>query len=212
MSASVHRSSSCCWHKNVGDNGWNSNQRAFSFVFTKVYFEKHCWSATFYAVQISVRNYCENCVLSYYYSSHTERPIDVGIWIKIYMMRQILKRNKFLKSMILRKNKLLKRPILKKKLFLKSTILKKKIFLKSTILKKLCTEKSRLASIYPVKCANFCVLRAYLKSTILKERIFLGSTILKNKDFSKSMILKKNFFLKSMVLNEKDFVKSLILK
>ena len=40
-------------------------------------FEKHCYSAGFYAPESSVHNLCENCVLSYCYSSHIERRIDV---------------------------------------------------------------------------------------------------------------------------------------
>ena len=41
-----------------------------------MYFEKHCWLATLSAPQTSDLNYCENCVLSYCYSSYIERRID----------------------------------------------------------------------------------------------------------------------------------------
>ena len=73
----------------------------------------------------------------------------VRFQIKIFTTRQILKKNKFLKSLIL-----------KKKLFLRNTILKKKLFLKSTILKKICTQKITFCFILPRKTRRFCVLRA----------------------------------------------------
>ena len=75
------------------------------------------------------------------------------------MTRQILKRNKFLKSMILQKNK-----------FLKSTILKEKLFLKSTNLKKILHTKTTFRFNLPRKMRKFCVLRAYLKGTILNKK------------------------------------------
>ena len=46
-------------------HGWNSNQNAFSFDFTKVFFfEKRCWSARFYAPQSSVLSLSEKFMLS----------------------------------------------------------------------------------------------------------------------------------------------------
>ena len=55
----------------------NLSKERFLLFPERRFFGEHCWSATFYAPQSSVPNFCENCVLSQYSSSHIEGRIDV---------------------------------------------------------------------------------------------------------------------------------------
>ena len=51
--------------------------RVHFFLFTKMYFEKHCWAASFYAPQSSINSLWDHCVLSKCHSSQVERRIEL---------------------------------------------------------------------------------------------------------------------------------------
>ena len=110
-------------------------------------------------------------------------------------MRQILKQNFYKASDLELKN------------FTTCQNFMKKIFPKSTILKKkVAHKKSRFGSIYPVKCAKLCRLRAILKSTFLKKIFIQKSTILdviffsKRHDFEWKSFCKKHSFEMKILL------------
>ena len=85
--ASFHRSSfPWCSHKIIEGKMWSFEQNAFSFVFPVVYFEKHSWSAEFYAPQSSFHSLCGTCMWSYWYSSQTAGEWTCGRF-RLYIWR-----------------------------------------------------------------------------------------------------------------------------